>query len=434
MHLKLNHRITGRLGVGAALAGVLLGGVLTAEGSGVVRMVTLLTGSQETPPVATNAFGCGVFEIDTTANTVTYRIVFTGLSSAETAAHIHGFAPPGTPAGVLHPLPSGNPKTGVWNYNEVDEADILGGLTYVNIHTSNFGGGEIRGQIVDLVCQLDGAQETPPNGSAGRGFGLFMIDTDANALSYYISYGGLGSAETAAHIHGFATHTAPAGVLHPLPAGSPKVGTWNYNEVDEAGILDGLTYVNIHTQNFGGGEIRGQITPIVAPIDAMQETPPVPSPGAAGTGLFAIDRAADVLSYDIRFAGLSSAETAAHIHGFAPPGTPAGVLHPLPAGSPKLGTWSYAAAQESGILDGMTYVNIHTVNFGGGEIRGQIQFPPPPKVDCPEDLDGDGDVDFNDLVQLLNAYGSTDDGDIDGDGDTDFNDLVALLNAYGTTC
>ncbi len=47
------------------------------------------------------------------------------------------------------------------------------------------------------------------------------------------------------------------------------------------------------------------------------------------------------------------------------------------------------------------------------------------------DLDGDCDVDFDDMVTLLGCYGTSDCGDVDGDGDTDFNDLVALLADYG---
>ncbi len=50
------------------------------------------------------------------------------------------------------------------------------------------------------------------------------------------------------------------------------------------------------------------------------------------------------------------------------------------------------------------------------------------------DIDGDGDVDFDDLVLLLSAYGCTSGcgpEDIDGDGDVDFNDLVILLTNYG---
>jgi len=51
-------------------------------------------------------------------------------------------------------------------------------------------------------------------------------------------------------------------------------------------------------------------------------------------------------------------------------------------------------------------------------------------VECPADLDGDGDVDAADLLFLLAAWG-TPDGDVDGDGDTDTADLLALLAAWG---
>ncbi len=52
------------------------------------------------------------------------------------------------------------------------------------------------------------------------------------------------------------------------------------------------------------------------------------------------------------------------------------------------------------------------------------------------DLDGDGDVDLNDLAQMLANYGTPEgatyeDGDIDGDGDVDLADLGVLLGNYG---
>lgn len=345
----------------------------------------VLTGQQEVPPVASSAIGGGQLLIDVAANTLSYRIAFTGLTSAETMAHIHGFSDPGAPAGVVHPLPAGNPKVGVWNYADADEPGILAGRTYVNIHSANFGGGEIRGQIVPLNASLSGAQEVPPVATAATGWGTFTINTAANQLNYYIAFAGLSSAETAAHIHGFVLHAVPAGVVHPLPAGTPKIGTWNYAEADEGDILDGRTYVNIHSANFGGGEIRGQIVPTVTPIDGNQENPDVPSTGA-GIGLFAIDRDTDVLSYDIRFAGIATGETAAHIHGFAPPEMPAGVLHPLPAGSPKIGSWNYGAGNEASLLDGLAYVNVHSNAFPNGEIRGQIEHLPGSKVASVEEL------------------------------------------------
>jgi hypothetical protein len=173
------------------------------------------------------------------------------------AAHIHGFAPAGVNGGVKVNLPAGFLKAGSFNYTQAEEADYLGGLAYVNIHTAAFPGGEIRGQIVAAVCRLDGGQEVPPNGSAASGFGLFNIDPNAGTLSYYIGYAGF--ADVAAHIHGFASHGTNAGVQHNLPAGFLKVGVWNYPAGSLQRILDGMCYVNIHSAAFPGGEIRGQI-------------------------------------------------------------------------------------------------------------------------------------------------------------------------------
>jgi probable HAF family extracellular repeat protein len=52
----------------------------------------------------------------------------------------------------------------------------------------------------------------------------------------------------------------------------------------------------------------------------------------------------------------------------------------------------------------------------------------------PGDLDGDGDVDINDLTLLLSQYGCQADctADLDGDGDVDLNDLTILLSNYGS--
>jgi hypothetical protein len=347
-------------------------GCLAAPAHGdVVTRVCLLTASQEVPPNGSTARGCGRFVIDTDTNTVTYEIVYWGLSSAETAAHVHGVANPGANAGVLVNLPLGTVKQGSFVYPEAQEAALLNGGMYVNVHSANFPGGEIRGQIVGLVCDLDGLQEVPPTPSNGQGVGLFNLDPGTGQLSYYIIYGGLSSAEIGAHIHGTGRHGVNAGVVHNLPAGSPKAGAWNYPSGSEKEIVDGLYYVNIHSVNFPGGEIRGQIVSWVDPLNALQEVPPNPSP-AAGCALICIDRAAAVLTHDVRIGPLISAETAAHIHGFADPGQNAGVLQGLPLGARKLGQWAYGAANFCEILRGRTYVNVHSVNFPGGEIRGQL--------------------------------------------------------------
>ncbi|MFN8179743.1 MAG: CHRD domain-containing protein [bacterium] len=230
--------------------------------------------------------------------------------------------------------------------------------------------------LTPMSAVLDGAQETPPNGSAGTGLGRIVVDTSTHTMFYYFEFSGLGAPETAAHIHGFAPPGVAAGVLQPLSLGSPKIGAWAYGAANEANVLAGLTYVNVHSSAFPGGEIRGQIlvdpTPnMVAILQGTQETPPNASP-AQGIGFFNLDLGLNTLSIDIHFAGLTATETAAHIHGFAPPGMAAGVLFPLPLGNPKTTVWNFPAADGPSILAGLTYANIHTSTFGGGEIRGQI--------------------------------------------------------------
>jgi hypothetical protein len=400
-----------------------------------ITMVCELRGGQEVPAVASDGFGCGRFTIDTTANTLEYYIAFGGLTSAENNAHIHGPADPGVGgAGIIHPLPLGNPKVGVWNYPEAMEPDILAGRTYVNIHTVNNGAGELRGQINHFTASLDGAQEAVVGPAASKGWATFNIDTCANELDYHIVAETLGSVEVAAHIHGFAVPGVNAGVLHPLPPGPVKTGTWNYPESAEEAILNGMTYVNIHTANFGDGEIRGQIVNTIVPHDGAQETNPPGPPLGFGNGYIAFDQPNNTLGYYIKYGGLSSAENNAHIHGFAPPGMGAGVLHQLPATNPKKGQWAYGAANAANVLAGLTYINIHTVNFSNGEIRGQIIAPAPK---CAADTDCTGVVDVDDLVAVILAWGDCPadpkpcPSDIDYSGATDVDDLVGVILGWG---
>jgi hypothetical protein len=108
-----------------------------------------------------------------------------------------------------------------------------------------------------------------------------------------------------------------------------------------------------------------------ADMDALQETPPNPSPGY-GDGVFTLD-GANMLHFTINYYDLLGPETASHIHGPAGPGVPAGVLFPLPLGTPKIGMVGPLNAAQVGYLNsGLLYVNIHTNYYPGGEIRGQI--------------------------------------------------------------
>ena len=267
-----------------------------------VAMRATLDGGQEVPPNVSPGVGTAVAVVDMDANTLSLDLTFHGLSAAESDAHIHGPAQAGVTAGVKFQLPLGNKKTVVWNYSQADEQDILDGLMYVNIHSASFPAGEIRGQILRdpsvhvLSATLDGLQEVPPTPSAGVGTMRVAIDPVANQLAIDLTYTGLGAAETAAHIHGPAPAGVNAGVKFTLPPGNKKVGVWTYNQVDEADILAGLMYVNIHSTNFTNGEIRGQILPLAdnantyctAKLTSLGCTPAIHATGkpsaTAGTG------------------------------------------------------------------------------------------------------------------------------------------------------
>jgi hypothetical protein len=54
-----------------------------------------------------------------------------------------------------------------------------------------------------------------------------------------------------------------------------------------------------------------------------------------------------------------------------------------------------------------------------------------PTPECPEDINGDGVVDTEDLLILLGNWGTDGDGDIDGNGVVNTEDLLALLAAWG---
>jgi hypothetical protein len=144
-------------------------------------------------------------------------------------------------------------------------------------------------------------------------------------------------------------------------------------------------------------------------LSSANEVPPVPSPGT-GLAIVTLDPVAQTLQINATFSGLTSPDQAAHIHCCAPLGTNAGVATTVPAfpGFPlqvTSGTYSSAvfdltqpliynpafitlqgglpqaeAALINGIENGLTYFNIHTTNFPGGELRSQLLVPEPASV------------------------------------------------------
>ena len=110
---------------------------------------SIIIGSYEIPRVHSQAFAIGEFLIDPTTNTLTYNIIGYDIQN-ETRAEIIGPAINHVNSNnTLLALPStSGHKTGVWNYPQSIESDLLKGKTYVNIFTTQNPNGEIRGQIL----------------------------------------------------------------------------------------------------------------------------------------------------------------------------------------------------------------------------------------------------------------------------------------------
>jgi hypothetical protein len=118
-----------------------------------------LDGAQETPPVVTPGTGSGTATFDTVTKMLSLNVSYSGLVGTVTAAHIHGPAAVGVPAGIVFPLTATNPITDtVGPLSAAQELDLLGGLYYVNIHSTFKTGGEIRGQI--LGCPVPTEKST----------------------------------------------------------------------------------------------------------------------------------------------------------------------------------------------------------------------------------------------------------------------------------
>jgi hypothetical protein len=258
-------------------------------------------------------------------------MVFEGLTSEVTGAHIHQ-APAGTNGGVvfdLGPYISGNVISGSWDPTAFLDA-LRAGELYVNVHTTENGGGEIRGQLLlqdglMFDAALDGDQENPPVDTKGVGVGYFRISPDLTTLQYYVLTDSLSGEITGAHFH-TGVIGSNGGVLVDLTDhidGNVIRGSVPVSEDLLNRLLRGGIYINVHTDENPGGEIRGQVLRLAREgflfdMSGGQEVPPVNTTGT-GAGMVSIDRDQTNAHYMIVYSNPEGDFTASHFPN-APPG------------------------------------------------------------------------------------------------------------------
>ena len=153
------------LGPIAALTAVLW---LTGGAHGATFFASL-DGSQEVPPTMTTGTGMATVSLDTSSDTITVNLSFSDLLAPETSATIDGPAPPGVEAAMsLYTLdvePPGGLSgtvdnqvitlTDLGSYTVAEQiADLESGLWYINVESTLFFEGEIRGQLVPEPSSL----------------------------------------------------------------------------------------------------------------------------------------------------------------------------------------------------------------------------------------------------------------------------------------
>ena len=119
-----------------------------------------------------------------------------------------------------------------------------------------------------FIARLTGAAERPnPVPTNAYGFGRVTLNDAENQITVSANWENLTSNTISGHIHGNATTEQTAGILFDLApptgatSGSVTNKTFAVTAQQVADLRAGLWYINIHSQNFQAGEIRGQLVP-----------------------------------------------------------------------------------------------------------------------------------------------------------------------------
>ena len=233
--------------------------------------------------------------------------------------------------------------------------------------------------LVSFAISADAGQEIPTNTSTATATGTLTLDQTTMALSGSVAV--TGTDATVAHLHE-SVAGSNGGVIISLEVDGATISVPESTAIaadQMQSMLAGNYYINIHSAAFAGGEIRDQLTRpglevIQVTLSGDNEVPAVTSQGS-GTGYVTLDTVTGAMQVRIITTGIIT-PTVAHIHTGAA-GANGGVLFALTPDEAEVGNFagsldSLEAADLTSVLDGGTYLNVHSAENTGGELRGQI--------------------------------------------------------------
>jgi len=259
-----------------------------------------------------------------------------------------------------------------------------------------------------LAAKLSGANEVAtPGGPAvadPEGKGVALVRVKGNRVSFSVSFSGI-AAPTLGHIH-----EGKAGVNGPVKVtlfGTALPATVNAAagavEVDDAKLAQSIRtnpsgfYVNLHSAEFPGGAVRGQLTKLNKRIDVLKVVSgggfralldadqEVQKPGGSPVGdpnghavSFVRPRGTSV-GYSLAWVGIAP-PTVGHLHeGQRGVNGPVKVeLFTTPIPSSIFAVSGIAPNQDAAVVQGIRknprgfYVNVHNAEFKDGALRGQL--------------------------------------------------------------
>jgi hypothetical protein len=250
--------------------------VLTPTAAGVAITVNLLGVAEQPDPADADGSGTATLRLRRGQGTVCYTLAVRDIALPSSGAHIHRGAIDGSGA-VIVPFKSPDAQGAASGCasatRSVVNALLRNGTEYyVNVHTTDFPNGALRGQLAIppgttlLKSALNGPNERPNAGDAdGVGTGAFMFSPDKGRLCYTLAARSITLPASASHIHrGTGDIAGPVVIPFTAPAAN---GTASGCVTVDAALLRELAqnpggfYANIHTSDFPGGAVRAQLAP-----------------------------------------------------------------------------------------------------------------------------------------------------------------------------
>lgn len=304
---------------------------------------------------------------------------------------------------------------GAISYAATDMSDMPGmsgmqGATTANPSTPDLAAGIARskGKPVFLEAKLLGSNEVPVPGKPPvgdpKGSATGIVRIQGNRVTFAFSWQGI-SAPTLGHIHqgvkGVNGDVKVPLFGTPMPANITAAA--GVVTVSDPAIADALRanpagfYLNLHTKEFPGGAVRGQLTQLKNPVDLLgllqkvggekaflageNEVPVKGGPAVGdptGRAVSFIKPSGNQVSFAFAWLGLQP--TLGHIHK-APAGVNGPVVVPL-FGSEVPSTIIAVSGVVTGLNPALVkdiaqhpsdfYANLHTKEFPGGAVRGQL--------------------------------------------------------------